>query len=92
MASWTGIGILALAQIITWSKGIFNTSRDMEALKTQVANIHNDLSNNDHGLVALKNGVNGMVTHCAQVSTALVTQVSNHEKDIDELKRKVNSK
>lgn len=81
IAQWVGISLIAAGQIFNFVKNGLGISKDVEHIK-------NELNSPDHGLNALKNGISGMQTHCAQVSTALATQVTNHEKDIDELKRK----
>jgi len=93
-APWVAVGVLVIGQAITIVRYGRNQTKEDASLqtsvKTDIANIKEDLSHPDYGLIALSKQVSEFKTNCAKISTALATKVAGQEKSINGLKEKIN--
>ena len=98
-ASLVVAGVASWGVVMTWRRnGHAAAARDEENAKAQAVrderiaasqeNIVKQLADPNEGLSAINRKVNGMVNHCATVSTGLTERVRAAERDISELKQK----
>ena len=92
-------GVASWGVVMTWRRnGKAAATRDEEnaaalavrdeRIAASQESIVKKLDDPNDGLSAINKKVNGMLTHCAKVSTGLTERVKAAERDIGELKRK----
>ena len=79
-AQWAVVEFLCVGMGTNWVRNSRQQDRNYGALNEKLKNVEEELKNRDHGLSALKQGINDMKTHCAQVSGGLSEKVKGQEK------------
>jgi len=74
------VGVVACGGVIgVWIKNGKNQSEERGALKKDVEFLTDEIKSEDHGLTAIKKGVDEQKLHCAKVSTSLSERVKSLE-------------
>lgn len=101
LAQVGGVVLVGLGLIATWLRnGRQQRQRDEKiakdqrekyhAIKSDQMNILKRLDDPDQGLSAINKCANAMQKHCAEVSTRLSGRLDTAERDIKEIKKRVN--
>lgn len=92
---WISSGACAIGVIYAIARNGRRKKEQDDKLKTElkmeITVIKDQLEDSDTGLGAIKKSVDGQRLHCAEVSTAISTQVKTNSDEIAILRKKKNS-
>ncbi len=87
MAQWAATVLIAVGLIATWIRNGRSQGAKYGKLEGKVDDISQNIKQDiKPELKNIHDGVSGMRTHCATVSTALSERVKHAEKQLDELR------
>lgn len=86
LAQWAVAAFLIVGLALTWRKNGKSQERRDGAHEQSIKDIKAELSHPDHGLSALKDSISDVKTNCAGVTAGFTERLSNHDREIKEIK------
>ena len=96
VAQWVVVGCVVIGQIASWIKfnhnrAKSNISEEKEetatgtAIKMDIQSLKEDIQHPIYGLNALHKEMEGIRTHCAEVTGKFSQQIKNHDRRLDKV-------